>query len=74
MISMAFNGRKNEALLMQKYLTGSMTLLTVNHSFMTCGGPEAFTSTTIFEKGGGKTSSVGQEHYILKTHSACGML
>ena len=32
----------------QKYFTGRMPLLTTNHSFMTCGGPEAFTTTTIF--------------------------
>ena len=32
---------------------------TTNHSFKTCGGPEAITSTTIFKKRGGKTSSGG---------------
>ena len=31
-----------------------------NHSFMTCGGPKAFTSTTIVKKCGGETSSGGQ--------------
>ena len=35
---------------------------------MTCGGHEAFTSTTIFKICGGKSSSGGQECYILKTH------
>ena len=39
-----------------------------NHSFMTCGGPEASTSATIFKKCGEKTSSGGRERYILKTH------
>ena len=33
----------------------------------TCGGPKTFTSTTIFKKCGGKTTSGGQERYILKT-------
>ena len=32
---------------MRKYFTGTMPLLTSSHSFMTCGSPEAFTSTTI---------------------------
>ena len=31
-----------------------MPLLTINHIFMMCAGPEAFTSTTIFKKCGGK--------------------
>ena len=39
-----------------------------NYSFNTCGGPEVFTSNTIFEKCGGKISSGGQELYILKDH------
>ena len=56
-----------ECLLERQYFTVCMSLLTPNHSFMTCGGPEAFTSTTIFMKCGGKTSSGGQERYILKT-------
>ena len=43
-------------------------LLTTNHSFKTCDGPEAFTSTTDFMKCGGETSSGGQERYTLKTH------
>ena len=34
---------------------------------MTCGGPEGLISITFFKERGGKTSSVGQEHYILKT-------
>ena len=55
-----------EDLLEQKYSTGSMHLLTPNHSLRTCGGPEAFTSTTIFKKYGVKTSKGGQEGYILK--------
>ena len=38
----------------QKYFTGCLPLLTPNNSFKTCGGPEAFTSTTIFKKCGGK--------------------
>ena len=46
-----------EDLLEQKYVTGSIHLLTPNHNFMSCGGPEAFTSTTIFETFCGKTSS-----------------
>ena len=44
-----------------------MPLLTPNHSYKTCGGPEAFTSTTILKKCGAKTSSERQECYILKT-------
>ena len=38
---------KKEALLEQKYFTGSMPLLTPNHSSKTCGSPEPFTSITI---------------------------
>ena len=38
------------------------------YSFKKCGGLEAFTSITIFTKCGGKTSSGGQERYILKTY------
>ena len=34
---------------------------------MTCGGPEALTSTTISKKCGGKTSS-GHKHHILETN------
>ena len=49
----------------QKYFAGRMALLT--HSVETCGGPEDFTSTTSFKKYGGKTSSGGQERYILKS-------
>ena len=52
----------------RKYLTRSMPLLTPNHSFRTCGGPEAFGSTECFEKCGGKSSSRGQKLHILKTH------
>ena len=62
MISMKHNRRQKEALLEQKYYSGSMPLLTPNHSFRTCGGPK------IFNKCGGNTSSVEQECYILKTH------
>ena len=32
----------------QDYFTGSLSLLSPNHSFWSCGGPETFTSTTIF--------------------------
>ena len=32
-----------------RYFTGSMPLLTPNHSLQTCGDPEAFTTTTIFK-------------------------
>ena len=35
-------------------------LLTLNHSLMTCGGPDVFTFATIFKKCD-KTSSGGQE-------------
>ena len=52
----------------QPLLTGTMPLFTPNHRFMTCGGPKAFTSTTIFKKCGVKTSSAGQVRYILKIH------
>ena len=44
---------QKEVLLELEYSTGSMPLLTPNHSFRTRGGPEAFTSTTIFTKYGG---------------------
>ena len=54
--------------LYQNNFTGSMPLLTPNHSFRTCGGPEAVTSATTTKKCCGKTSSGGQEGYILKTH------
>ena len=54
---------QKEAMLKQKYFTGSMPLLTPNHNLKTCGGPEAFTSTAIKKCGSG-----GQEHYIQKTH------
>ena len=33
-----------------------------------CDVPEVFTSTTVFMECGGKTSSVGQESYILEAH------
>ena len=46
-----------------------MPLLTPNHNLMTCGVPEAFTSTTIFKKRGEKTSNASQERYILKGNS-----
>ena len=52
------------AFLVQKCLTGNMTLPTSNQSFETCG-PEAITSTTNIEKCGRKTSSGGLERYIL---------
>ena len=48
---------KTEALLEQKYFNWRMPLLTLNHSSKTCGGPKAFTSSTILKKCGGKTSS-----------------
>ena len=53
----------------QRYFPGSMPLLTPNYGFMTCGGPKAFTSTTIFEKCGVEISLAWQEHHILKTHN-----
>ena len=34
----------------QQYFTGNMPLLTINQTFRTCGGPEAFTHPTIFMK------------------------
>ena len=37
-------------LLNKKLFTGSMQYLTHNHSFKTCGGPEALVSTAIFMK------------------------
>ena len=43
-------------------------MLTPKHSYKMCGGPEAFISTTICKKCGGKTSSGVQERYIKKTH------
>ena len=35
-------------MLEQEYFTGSRPLVTPNHSFRTCGGPETFTSATIW--------------------------
>ena len=32
-----------------------------NHSFMMCGGPEAFTSNIMFEKCGGKQAQEGSD-------------
>ena len=37
-----------------------------NHSFETCGGPEAITSTTMFKKCGVKASSVWQNGHMPK--------
>ena len=34
----------------------------------TCGGLEAFITTSLCRKCGGTTGSEGLEHYILKTH------
>ena len=59
---------QNEDLLEQKYFARSMPLLTPNHSFKTCGGPEVLTSTIIFRKCGVKTSLRRHECHILKTH------
>ena len=60
---------QKEALLEQRYFTGSIPLLNPNHySLRTCGGAEAFISTTIFMKCGEKTNSGGQEGYIMRTH------
>ena len=42
----------------QKYVKGSMPLPKHNHSNKTCGGPEAFISTTIFKKCGGEKTQV----------------
>ena len=59
-----------QALSERKYFTGCLPLLTPNHCLRTCGGLEAFTSTTLCKKCGGKTSSGGLERYILKDHQA----
>ena len=45
-----------------------MPLLTPNHRCKTCGHHEALNSTTIVKICGVKTSSAGQERYILKSH------
>ena len=45
----------------------SMPLLAPCTIFKTCDGPEAFTSTTISKKYGGKSMSGCQERYIQKT-------
>ena len=42
MIFMIFDGHKKEALLEQEYFTGSIPLLTTNHSFKKCGGKLAW--------------------------------
>ena len=43
---------QKEALLEQRYFTGSTSLLIPNHRTKTCGGPKALTSITIFIKCG----------------------
>ena len=55
---MKFNGHKNVVLMEQGYFTGSMPLLTPNHSFRTCGDPKVFNSTKIFMKCGEKLRHV----------------
>ena len=45
-----------------------MFLLNTKNSIKTCGCPEAFTNTAIFDKCGGKTSPGGQGRYSLKSH------
>ena len=60
MISMKFDSHKKR-LFGAKVSYREHALAYHNHSFMTCGGPEAFTSTTFCKKCGGKTSSGGQE-------------
>ena len=47
---------QKEALLGPNYFTGSMPLLTSNHSFKICGGPEALDSSAICQKCGVETS------------------
>ena len=64
MISSKFDLHK-KGLVEQSYFTGTMPLVTT--AVLQRGGPKVFTSTTIFKKCGGKTSSGGQERYILKT-------
>ena len=69
MISTQFNRYNKEALLERRYFTGSMPLLTPHHSFKTCGGPVALSSTTTFMKCGGKLAlGRGAERYILKSN------
>ena len=41
---------------MEQSFYGEHALAYPNHKFKTCGGPEAFTSTTVFDKCGGRTS------------------
>ena len=48
--------------------TGSMPLPTPNHSVKKCGGPGAFTSTTIIKKYGVTISLGGLERYITDNH------
>ena len=52
---------QKEALLGQKYFTGCMALLTQNHGFKTCVGPEAFTSTLMSKKCVGKLALDGRK-------------
>ena len=59
---------QKEALLERKYSTGSMSMLTPNHSLRICGGPEDLTSTIMFKKCGAKTSSGGQKCSFLRTN------
>ena len=56
---MKFDWHKKDDLFEQRYFTGSMPLLTPNHIFKICDGPEAFTFSSIFMKGGEKTCSGG---------------
>ena len=51
--------------------TGSMLLLTPNHSFKSCASPEALTSSTTFNKYGGRNSFGGQKYYMLKANFDC---
>ena len=56
-IPMKFDQHTKGALLEQKYLTGSMNLITPNHSFKSCRDLEAFISTIIYKKCGRKKAN-----------------
>ena len=49
---MKLDQHRTVELLERKHSTGSMPLLTPNHSYRTCGGGKAITSTTVLEKRG----------------------
>ena len=65
--SMKFNSHR-KSICWSKVFYMEHVLAYANHRHWTCGGPDVLTSAKNFKKCGGKSSSGGQESYILKTH------